>query len=339
MIYPFSPGCRIPFFLVIMAFSAYAFQTFRPAVAWGSQCCTCDCGTFEWEGSCFNRVNRTFTQVDDSDCDENFCKNACKSCDVLFICSLAGPVTLDAQAAGSCTAACEEATVVAISALSAGCSGPSCHIDWETGAEIDNAGFHIWRSETEDGEFEQITVDLIPAEGGPTRGAEYEYGDFDVEPGLTYYYKLEDIDDDGVSTFHGSVSAWAGKVNIRVNDSEGAAQVTAFDTVSVTVQLRSEDDNGAAPGEYWLCCYSPFGWFSYRHTGGWVVGIKPCDVSPQQLTAGLKILDRTLPPGDYIFYFATDDIPDGSPQPKWLDSVSVTVRWWFDNPRWWFDNP
>ena len=75
-------------------------------------------------------------------------------------------------------------------------------LTWETASEIDNAGFHLWRSETEDGQYVRITDSLIPAEGSPALGAEYEYEDFDVEPGKTYYYKLEDIDTDGVNTFH-----------------------------------------------------------------------------------------------------------------------------------------
>ena len=80
-------------------------------------------------------------------------------------------------------------------------------LDWETASEIDNAGFHLWRSEQEDGTYVQITDVLIPAEGGPTWGAEYEYEDFNVEPGSTYFYELEDIDYEGLSTFHGPVSA------------------------------------------------------------------------------------------------------------------------------------
>jgi hypothetical protein len=75
-------------------------------------------------------------------------------------------------------------------------------LTWHTASEIDNAGFHLWRSETEDGEYVRITDSLIPAQGSPTLGVEYEYEDLDVEPGRTYYYKLEDIDTDGVNTFH-----------------------------------------------------------------------------------------------------------------------------------------
>jgi hypothetical protein len=75
-------------------------------------------------------------------------------------------------------------------------------LEWKTASEIDNAGFHLWRSEREDGTYLHITDTLIPAEGGPTWGAEYEYEDFDVEAGQTYYYELEEIADNGASTFH-----------------------------------------------------------------------------------------------------------------------------------------
>ena len=75
-------------------------------------------------------------------------------------------------------------------------------LEWETASEIDNAGFHLWRSETADGEYTRITDSIIPAEGSPTLGARYEYEDFDVESGKTYYYKLEDVDTDGANTLH-----------------------------------------------------------------------------------------------------------------------------------------
>ena len=101
-------------------------------------------------------------------------------------------------------------------------------LEWETASEIDNAGFHLWRSETQDGEYFRITEDLIPAEGGLTWGAEYEYDDFDVEAGLIYYYKLEDIDYSGVSTFHGPVSATMGDEAILLMSPEDGASVSGF---------------------------------------------------------------------------------------------------------------
>jgi hypothetical protein len=79
-------------------------------------------------------------------------------------------------------------------------------LDWETGAEIDTAGFYLLRSLTGGGGYETITA-LIPSEGGPSEGAAYSYTDEDVKPETTYYYKLEDVDTRGEGMFHGPVSA------------------------------------------------------------------------------------------------------------------------------------
>jgi hypothetical protein len=51
---------------------------------------------------------------------------------------------------------------------------------WETASEIDTAGFHLWRGAAKDGAWTKITTSLIPAEGGPTWGADYAYTDTDV---------------------------------------------------------------------------------------------------------------------------------------------------------------
>jgi hypothetical protein len=47
-------------------------------------------------------------------------------------------------------------------------------------------------------------------EGDAVPGASYAYTDADVVQGVTYYYKLEDVDVHGVSAFHGPVSATPG---------------------------------------------------------------------------------------------------------------------------------
>ena len=102
----------------------------------------------------------------------------------------------------------DEATVVALVFFRVTAARPDgVTLEWQTASEIDNAGFHVWRSDAATGEYTQITEALIPAEGGPTFGAEYAYEDTDVAPGLTYWYELEDIDTHGVSTFHGPIRA------------------------------------------------------------------------------------------------------------------------------------
>jgi hypothetical protein len=54
---------------------------------------------------------------------------------------------------------------------------------------------------------------LIPAQGSADTGVSYDYTDTDVVTGVTYYYKLEDVDIHGVSTFHGPVSATPGQIH------------------------------------------------------------------------------------------------------------------------------
>ncbi len=81
-------------------------------------------------------------------------------------------------------------------------SGSGVTLVWETAAEIDSAGFNILRSESQDGVFEKINPALIPAEGGPTQGAFYTYVDSSAESGVTYWYKLQDVDITGESYIH-----------------------------------------------------------------------------------------------------------------------------------------
>jgi len=80
-------------------------------------------------------------------------------------------------------------------------------LSWETGSEIDNAGFHVLRSGTVNGVSTRITPSLIPSEGGVAQGAQYSYTDMNVEQGKTYFYTLEDINNNGMSTLHGPISA------------------------------------------------------------------------------------------------------------------------------------
>ncbi len=80
-------------------------------------------------------------------------------------------------------------------------------LEWSTESEIDNAGFNIYRASSEDGAYFKINAALIPTEGSSTQGSSYEFVDNDVQNRKTYYYKLEDIDINGVSTFQGPVTA------------------------------------------------------------------------------------------------------------------------------------
>ena len=82
-------------------------------------------------------------------------------------------------------------------------------IAWETASEIDNAGFHLWRSAKKNGKYRRITDEIIPARGTGIMESAYSFEDTNIKPKKTYYYKLEDIDINGVSTLHGPIKAGA----------------------------------------------------------------------------------------------------------------------------------
>jgi len=82
---------------------------------------------------------------------------------------------------------------------------------WITESEIENLGFNIYRSTNSNppagGQFLIINDELIPGAGNSSSRHEYEYLDKDVTNGVTYCYKLEDVDYSGNTELHGPVSA------------------------------------------------------------------------------------------------------------------------------------
>jgi hypothetical protein len=98
-------------------------------------------------------------------------------------------------------------TLIRLSSFTATPSHGKVIIEWTTESEIDCEGFNIYRAESENGQYVKINPSLIPAQGTSTSGATYKFVDENVKYRRTYYYKLEDIDIYGKSTFHGLVSA------------------------------------------------------------------------------------------------------------------------------------
>ena len=78
-------------------------------------------------------------------------------------------------------------------------------LTWETGVEIDNAGFVLFRNVAGTQDYEQISG-LVPARGTSASGAAYSFTDSNVERGVPAYW-LVDIDTSGKWTVHGPVSA------------------------------------------------------------------------------------------------------------------------------------
>jgi hypothetical protein len=98
-------------------------------------------------------------------------------------------------------------TLVELSCFRANGLDSAVLLEWATETELDNAGFNLWKSEERNGEYVRINPYFIPAEGESGFGAEYSFTDYDVTNGVIYNYKLEDIDINGNSTFHGPIPA------------------------------------------------------------------------------------------------------------------------------------
>ena len=102
----------------------------------------------------------------------------------------------------------EEPTAIDLASFTIQANDGRAMVMWETGTEIDNAGFNLYRAASEAGPWVKVNQSLIAAEGDPVSGASYSFVD---RPGRgAFYYRLEDIDLSGVTTLHTPVMAQLG---------------------------------------------------------------------------------------------------------------------------------
>lgn len=76
-------------------------------------------------------------------------------------------------------------------------------ISWVTQSETENIGFYIFRSESKNGEREQITPKLINGAINSQARHGYKWEDQNVTENTTYYYWLADVSTNGLMTLHG----------------------------------------------------------------------------------------------------------------------------------------
>ena len=92
-------------------------------------------------------------------------------------------------------------------------------LEWRTASEIDNQGFIIYKREEHDINYSELSSykynqSLIGA-GNSSTGDQYSYTDSSVINGKTYWYRLVDIDINGISNEHPPISV---TYNSSVND-------------------------------------------------------------------------------------------------------------------------
>jgi hypothetical protein len=114
----------------------------------------------------------------------------------------------------------------------------------------------------------------------------------------------------------------------KANGSNGPVNITSSDTLSVTVELASEDFPGDN-ADWWTAADTPFGWF-YYHVGSdsWKPGLAVTYQGPLFDLSPVEILNTSgLATGTYTFYFGVDmsmnrSMDDGV---LFFDSVVVNV--------------
>jgi hypothetical protein len=102
----------------------------------------------------------------------------------------------EASAAAAPAAAPEQEATPA--AAPASDEPPFNRLKWSTASEVDNFGFDIYRSTSEEGPFERLTSQPIPGGGTVDEPRYYEYKDTTIDPGVEYFYYVESISVDGI---------------------------------------------------------------------------------------------------------------------------------------------
>ena len=115
--------------------------------------------------------------------------------------------------------------------------------------------------------------------------------------------------------------------DIHANEAGGTVTVSPGSPVSIKIGLNPGDQIGVY-ADWWIAAYTPFGWYSYVHNlQSWQSGIHAAAQAPLfELTPPFEVLNASLPPGVYTFYFAVDGNMDGKADATWYDSVEVDVR-------------
>ena len=117
---------------------------------------------------------------------------------------------------------------------------------WETASETGNLGFYVWRSEEADTGYEKLPLDapaeqFIPSDDDGV-GAFYEYMDTEVSPGVVYYYKVQDVPDDGSQGEYSEVRSAS-----IVDEATPTDTPIPTATVTPTSTPEPDDEPGGSP--------------------------------------------------------------------------------------------
>lgn len=100
---------------------------------------------------------------------------------------------------------------VELSSFTAAAGDGQVTLRWVTASEVDNQGFAILRSEKESADYSKIDSYIsnsdLKGAGNSSHTINYQYIDKSVVNDQTYWYKLVDVDVNGIRTEHGPIQA------------------------------------------------------------------------------------------------------------------------------------
>jgi len=82
---------------------------------------------------------------------------------------------------------------VELSSLRADLKEGAVIVKWTTASEMENAGFHVLRSQESGSGFVQVNPALIPGAGTTAEGQTYRYRDTTARVNVPYYYRLAEV--------------------------------------------------------------------------------------------------------------------------------------------------
>ncbi|MCP4599299.1 MAG: SMP-30/gluconolactonase/LRE family protein, partial [Proteobacteria bacterium] len=131
--------------------------------------------------------------------------------------------------------------------------------------------------------------------------------------------------DDGRTLFittRGAVYSLSMRVNgagpprphIRANAQADSLSAASGESIRISLSLDPGGQRAGADMEYWIAAQTPFGIFWFGPSLNWVQSDTPVSIGAAPLfnLPDFPILEGALPAGSYTFFFAIDNVPNGS---------------------------